>query len=245
MKKTIEGVVRMEIKLNKKPKNPIIIEGFPGFGLVGTIASEFLIDHLKTEQIGKILFDEMPAMVAIHENKVVEPLGIFYDKKHNIIIIHAVTASKGIEWKVTGALVKIAKQLDAKEIISLEGVGSAEKMRESKAFYYSNDKKRSEKLKGTGILPLKEGIIMGVTGALLIKAELPLSCIFAEAHTNLPDSKAAAKIIETLDKYLGLDVDYEPLLKQAEKFEGKVRGLLEKSKEAKELVNEKKLSYVG
>ncbi|MBW2989975.1 PAC2 family protein, partial [Candidatus Woesearchaeota archaeon] len=42
----------MQIKLWKKPKNPIIIEGFPGFGLVGTIASEFLIDHLKTELIG-------------------------------------------------------------------------------------------------------------------------------------------------------------------------------------------------
>ena len=72
----------MEVKLWKKPKNCTIIEGFPGFGLVGTIASEFLIEHLKTEQIGKILFDDMPAMVAIHENKVVEPLGIFYNQKY-------------------------------------------------------------------------------------------------------------------------------------------------------------------
>ena len=71
----------MEIKLSKKPKNPIIIEAFPGFGLVGTIAGEFLLEHLEVEQIGKIIFDEMPAMVAIHENKIVEPLGVFYNKK--------------------------------------------------------------------------------------------------------------------------------------------------------------------
>ena len=83
----------MEVKLWKKPKNCTIIEGFPGFGLVGTIASEFLIEHLKTEQIGKILFDDMPAMVAIHENKVVEPLGIFYNQKYNIVILHAITAA--------------------------------------------------------------------------------------------------------------------------------------------------------
>ena len=55
----------MQIKLTKKPKNCILIEGFPGFGLVGTIAGEFLLEHLQTEQIGKIIFDEMPIMVAI------------------------------------------------------------------------------------------------------------------------------------------------------------------------------------
>ena len=41
----------MELKLDKKPKNPIIIEGFPGFGFVGTIATEFLIDHLNAKPI--------------------------------------------------------------------------------------------------------------------------------------------------------------------------------------------------
>jgi uncharacterized protein len=235
----------LEIKLNKKPKNPIIIEGFPGFGLVGTIASEFLIDHLKTEQIGKILFSEMPAMVAIHENKVVEPLGIFYDKEHNFIIIHAVTASQGFEWKIADGLVNIAKQLTAKEIISLEGVGSSEEVKESRTFYYASEKKKGEKLEMCGAKPLKEGIIMGVTGALLVKTETPLTCIFAEAHTNLPDSKAAAKIIETIDKYLGLKVDYKPLLEQAEKFEGKLKGLMEKTHEAKDLREEKRMSYVG
>ena len=45
---------------------------------------------------------------------------------------------------------------------------------------------------------------MGVSGALLLKAEVPLSCFFAETHSSLPDSRAAAKIIEVLDKYLYL-----------------------------------------
>ena len=107
----------MEIKLKKKPKNPVIIEGFPGFGLIGTIASEFLIEHLKTEQIGKIVFNEMPAMVAIHENKVVEPLGIFYNQKYNLVIVHAITASKGFEWEIAENIAKMAQELNAKEII--------------------------------------------------------------------------------------------------------------------------------
>lgn len=236
----------MKVNLWKKPKNPIIIEGFPGFGLVGTIASEFLIDHLKTEQIGKIIFEETPPMVAIHENHVVEPLGVFYSKKHNVVILHAVTASAGFEWKLADALIDIAKQLNAREIISLEGVGSSDESVESKPFFYSSDEKKKKVFEKFNIEPLKEGIIMGVTGAMLLKRDhLPVSCIFAETHTKLPDSKAAAKVVEVLDKYLGLDVDPGPLLQQAEKFEQSVKGMLSKSKQATEISEKKRMSYVG
>ncbi len=237
----------MEIKLLKKPKNPTIIEGFPGFGLVGTIATEFLIDHLDVELIGKISMDESPAVVAIHDNHVVEPLGIFYNKKYNLVIIHAVTASTGIEWKLADIIQKLANDLGAKEIISLEGVGSATtKPDAERVFYFSKDAKSKKNLSKLGLNPLKEGIIMGVTGALLLNVEkTPLSCIFAETHTDLPDSKAAARVIKTLDQYLGLKVNPEPLLEQAAKFEEKLKGLLKKGEEAKDMADAKKLSYVG
>ena len=236
----------MEIKLWKKPKNCVIVEGFPGFGLVGTIASEFLIEHLKTEQIGKILFNDMPAMVAIHENKIVEPLGIFYNSKYNIVILHAITAATHYEWEMADTVAKLASDLKAKEIISLEGVGSGEDSEGSQVFYYSNNEKNAKIFEKAGIAALKEGIIIGVTGAVLLRVEkTPVSCLFAETHTNLPDSKASAKIIEALDKYLGMDIDYKPLLEQAQKFEEKLKTILQKSQEAQEISDKKKLSYFG
>lgn len=236
----------MEIKLWKKPKNCTIVEGFPGFGLVGTIASEFLIEHLSTEQIGKILFDEMPAIVAIHENKLVEPLGVFYNQKYNIVILHAITTPIHNEWNMAEAIGRLASDLNAKEIISLEGVGSREESEDNKVFFYASDDKNAGLFEKAGIEALKEGIIIGVTGAVLLRVEkTPISCIFAETHSNLPDSKAAAKIIEALDKYIGMDLDYKPLLKQAEKFEQKLKMLLQKSQEAQEISDKKKLSYFG
>ena len=108
----------MQIKLSKKPKNCKLIEGFPGFGLVGTIANEFLLEHLKFEQIGKIIFDEMPATIAIHEGKVVEPLGVFYNKKYNLVLLHAITASSGMEWKLSEIVVDLIKQLSIKYFIT-------------------------------------------------------------------------------------------------------------------------------
>ena len=236
----------MEVKLWKKPKNCTIIEGFPGFGLVGTIASEFLIEHLKTEQIGKILFDDMPAMVAIHENKVVEPLGIFYNQKYNIVLLHAITAATHYEWSMAATISKLASDLSAKEIISLEGVGSGEESEGSRVFYYSNNDKNAKLFEKAGIEALKEGIIIGVTGAVLLRVEkIPISCLFAETHPKLPDSKAAAKVIEALDKYLGMDIDYKPLLEQAEKFEEKLKTIMQKTQEAQEVSDKKKLSYLG
>ena len=237
----------MKIELKKKPKNPIIIEGFPGFGLVGTIASEFLIDHLKTEQIGKLWMHELPAMVAIHEGQVVEPIGVFYNKKYNIIIVHGIIGVQGLESKITDAIIDMAKTLKAKEIISLEGIGSSTPSEQTNVFFYTSDQKRANSLKKTGCNVLKEGIVMGTTGILLLKSEktLPVTSIFAETHSELPDSKAAAKVVEVLDKYLGLNVDYKPLLKQAEKFESKLKELLSKSQKISDEQKKKKLSYVG
>ena len=230
----------------KKLKNCTLIEGFPGFGLVGTIASEFLLEHLKFEQIGKIIFDDMPATVAIHEGKVVEPLGIFYNKKYNLVLLHAITAASGMEWKLSDMVIELSKQLNIKEIICLEGVGSSDETVTSRVFFYSNNEKKKSKFEKLKIDLLKEGIIIGVTGAVLLRAEkIPVSCVFAETHTSLPDSKAAAKVIEVLDKYLGLKVDTKPLLAQAEKFENKLRGLLSESQKAQQISEKKKMSYVG
>lgn len=236
----------MQLKLTKKPKNCRLIEGFPGFGLVGTIANEFLLEHLKFEQIGRIVFDEIPATVAIHEGKIVEPLGIFYNKEYNLVLLHAITASSGIEWRLSEMVIEIVKQLNVKEIICLEGVGSNEETTTSRVFFYSNNESSRKKFDKIKVDRLKEGIIIGVTGAVLLRAgNVPLSCIFAETHTSLPDSKAAAKIIEVLDKYLDLKVDYKPLMVQAEKFEEKLKSLLMDGQKAHQLSEQKRLSYVG
>lgn len=239
----------MKIEIKKRPKNPTIIEGFPGFGLVSTIATEFLLDHLQMEKIGSITTDsndeiQIPPMIAVHDGKVIDPIGIFYNKKYNLVIVHAVTAPPGSEWKLAEKIFEIAKQLGAKEIISLEGIGSTKPVENPKVFFYASNKAKEKKLK-TMAEPLKEGIITGLTGILMLKGEkVPVSCIFAEAHSELPDSKAAAKIIEVLNQYLGLKIDTKPLIEQATKFEEKLKQLLTQQQMTKEQ-QKKKLSYVG
>ena len=233
----------MRLQLKKRPKNVTIIEGFPGFGLVGTIATEFLIKHIDAEQIGFIRMDEIPPVIAVHKGKALEPLGIFYSKKYNLIILHALSSVQGFEWELAEILRKLGKELRVKEIISLEGVGSGDAGKKGSRVFFTG--KQSKKLKGYGAEPLQEGIIMGVTGALLLKKDVELTCLFAETPSNLPDSRAAAKLIEVLDKYLGLKVDYKPLIEKAQKFESKLKGLMEKAQGATKQSAKKKPSYFG
>lgn len=236
----------MRIVLKKKPKNPIIIEGFPGFGLVGTISTEYLINELKAEPIGSIHAEDIPPMAAIHENKVVQPIGVYYDKKNNLVILHVMTNVKGIEWEIGELVLELAKQLDAKDIVAIEGVGTPLPSDKSEAYYYAAKESGKKKFESFKLQPLKEGIILGVTATLILQGEdRNVSCIFIETHSSLPDSKAAAKAIEVLDKYLGLKIAYEPLMKQAEKFEEKIRNLMEKGAVATEEQKKKTLSYVG
>ena len=235
----------MEIKLTKKPVKPKLIQGFPGFGLIGTITTEFLIDHLKAEKIGTFMYDELPATVAIHKEKLVDPMSVFYNKEYNLVILHTILNSVGLEWKLCDNILKLTKDLEVTEIISLEGVSSSQVNESEKVFFYSEDAKTRKKLASAGLEPLKESIIVGVSGALMLRAKIPLTCLFAETKTELPDSKAASNIIKALDDYLGLKVDYLPLLKQAEEFEQKFKNILKQSSLAAKERDKKQMSYLG
>ena len=242
---------KIKLELWETPKNVIILEGFPGFGMVGTIAAEAIMDYLKPKLIGRIMTSRLPALIAIHNKKVVEPLGIFYDAKNNLVIQHAVTNIAGLEWDLSQAVIEIANILKAKEIISLEGIGTLAKKSDTKVkqktFYYSNNPKAREKFELMGVTPLNEGIIVGVTGTLILRAgeKTKISCLFGETQSGMPDSRAAAAIIAIIDKYLGLKVPSDPLIKRAEEFEKKLQGLFSRLKStAEEKGSKERASYI-
>ncbi|MEM2873840.1 MAG: PAC2 family protein [Candidatus Nanoarchaeia archaeon] len=250
IKHVANGYKKLQLKLKIKPrKNAIIIEGFPGFGFVATIAVEFLMDHLKMHSIGSLWSPKLPPLVFVHNNRLVQPLEILHNDKYNLVVLEAVTGIGGMEWEVADALLKLYKKIDAKEIISIEGIGGPIEKKMSEAYYYTNQETLSKKYKAIGLSTIREGVIFGPSAALMLKADKDInaSAIFAETHSNLPDYKAAAKIIEVLDKYLGLKVDYKLLLKRAGEFEERLKAFIEKAKEASEMKKnkEQEMPYIG
>jgi|GEM_PF-222842 len=229
------GKAPLQLQLKKKPrKAPIIIEGFPGFGFVATIAVEYLMDHLKMHSVGRLWSPRLAPIAFVHGKRVVQPLEVFHNDKNNIIVLEAVAGVAGLEWEVADSLVKMYKKLGAKEIISIEGIGAPPTDREPKAYYWTNNAESRKAMEAIGVEPVKEGIIFGAAGALMLKVpeDIKATFIFAETSSELPDSRAAAVIIKVIDKYLGLNIDYRPLLKKAEEFEDKLKGLLQQARAA-------------
>lgn len=230
----------MKFILNKRPKNPIIIHGMPSMGLVSTIATKFLIDHLDVEEIGYIESEVLLPLIAIHKSKVINPITLYYNQKHNLVIVQSLTEVTGHEWDLASTIMDISKTLSAKEIVILESIPPHEG--DLSVYYYSNRKKL--KLK-----PISEAVVMGPAAALLLKAkDFPVTCLFAEVHSQLPDSEAAAKIVEALDDYLGLKIDFKPLMEAAKKFETNLKQMMEKRRESIQGITKKErkeLSYFG
>jgi uncharacterized protein len=237
----------MTVVLNKIPKNPIILEGFPGFGLVGTITTEYLVNQLKAEPIGYIELPDIRPMVAIHEGKLIRPIGLYYDKKTNLLIVHVMTNVEGLEWQLADALLEVARKTSAKMLVSVEGVGAPDADTEShKPYYYTNDATIKKKFDKENIEELKEGIILGVTATLLLRnLKQKIVCIFTETHSQLPDSKSAAVTLDVLDKVLGIKVDNKLLLEQAAAFEEKIKSVVAQAQQAQETQRKKTLSYFG
>jgi len=219
----------MKIHLHEKPQNVRLVLGFPGFGLVGTIATKFLIEHLDVKRIGEIESNKLLPLAAIHKNSLIGPLDLFYNKKYNIVVLQALSDLAGSEWQVSEVIDELARTLNAKEIIILEGLPSNNVKGKLKTFFYSsNNSKAAEKL---GLPVLQDGIMMGVTATVMLRLEdVPISTILAESPSKFPDSEAAARAIQILDKYWDMDIDYKPLMKAAKNFEVMLRDLMEKVK---------------
>src|SRR3989338_8277446 len=97
------------VELSKKPKGVTVIEGFPGLGVVSTITTSFLLEHLETEQIGKHWFEEkeVAPIISIHNCQLIDPVSIHYSKKYNLVIIHSITSPLYIEWKAANFVLDI------------------------------------------------------------------------------------------------------------------------------------------
>ena len=210
----------MKLRLEERPQNIRLIVGFPGFGLVGSISTKYMIEHLDVRKIGSVESAKLLPLAAVHKGNLIGPLDVFYDKKNNLVILQVLSDLAGMEWEVADIVEELVNDLKAKEIIILEGIPGKTK-KSNNAFYYCNGKDAFEKFK---LRPLEEGIMTGVTATLLLKSNhININCVFVESSTGMPDSQAAAKSIEVMNQHLGLDVDCKPLLSAAKKFEGMLK----------------------
>ena len=215
-----------------------IIEGSPGVGLVSIIAATHLVDFLKLDQICAFDSESFPPTSMIYASKPKFPARIYADSKHKIGVflseftpiapLHRPMALKLLDWCIEQKI---------RRIVSIEGLPSNIKCKpgesmdkiETKVFGIGSTDKARKELKDAKIENLETGMIYGVSGVLLNEGRwknYDVITILAEACIDLPDSIAAAKILESIDKLIPeIKIETKPLYEESKKLEEYLRTL--------------------
>ena len=224
--------------------NSLLVMAFPTVGLISSIAGHFIIDSLKLEEIGTIVSREFMPATVIHKSKPSPPVRIYAGKKkcgidgkceQIAVIISEFMPPYNIIKPLADKILEWAKNKGVKSIVSLEGthaVGNRKK--NMKVYGVGSNTMMKNILKKYKIEETKEGMITGVNGVLLYQGALmkrDVMCLLSEAHTTFPDSRAAGNLLKKLDVMLPeIKIDPDPLYKEAEEIEKKIRQFMEQSK---------------
>ncbi len=222
-----------------KSKRPVIIEGFPGVGLVGSIAAKYLSQQLKAKEIGYIESPHLPPVSFVFEGEVFNPIRIYESAKNNIVIVESeFPVPEKLVNDVGESIARWAKEVKAEKIICLEGINA-----QSGGTVYAIT--TSQKIKAPkNLKKVETGYMMGVSASLMLQCKdinLPGLCLMAETHSSFPDGMAAAKIVGELNTMFSFGINTAPLEKEAKGFEDKIKDLLEKTKNITEKKDDKSI----
>jgi uncharacterized protein len=210
-----------EIEIHKteaiKLKDPVVILGFPGTGLVGSVAASHLVDLLDFKFGGYISSPDFAPLAAIHNYVPLPAARIHYSQRHNLVVIlseMAIPVANSME--LADKIFSFAKSLRASSIISLGGISLKEE--ENVVYVVSTDRQMVKDIVDRKIAkPIREGATTGVTGVLLTKGSLekfPVMTILAEASQDFLDPGAASKALKVLSSILKLQIDTSELDKE-------------------------------
>jgi uncharacterized protein len=207
-------------------KGYTLVDGFPGYGLVGTIAANYLVDKLKMDFIGYLESKHFPPVSAIHDGKPMPPLRIYKSQKYKLVVfISEFMFPKQLVYTMADTMYKWCEDNNIKKIVSMGGISIRGKQDE--VFGLASENKELKSLGDSGVIPIKEGATTGVNALLLIKSSMggkvPVVSLLAESKPDFVDPLGAALVLTALSDYLNVIVDTKDLIKEAAIIESKLK----------------------
>lgn len=211
-------------------EDAIILEGSPGAGLIGNIIGWLLVDNLKMREIGYIESKYFPPLAVLYKGVALHPFRI-YEGEGLVLFLSDFIVPQNIIFDMTNAIIDWMDKNNSKEVITFNSAIVREKLNPAAAV--ANSKESLNNLKDKNIPIFEMGNLNGISGTLLTQTairNIPGTCILAETLTQYPDPRAAAEVVQTLNKLIDIDIDFKPLLQEAEDIESRLKKLAEEVK---------------
>jgi uncharacterized protein len=221
----------------KKMKKPLVVIGFPGTGLVGSVAASQLVESMQLSFGGYISSSDFAPLAAIHNYKPLPAARIHYSEKQSIIvIISEMTIPVGSSMDLADKIYEFARSVDASSIISLGGISLKEE-KGGEVYVISSDPRMVKDIVAKKIAkPIKEGATTGVTGLLLTKGTLerfPVTTLLAEASEEYLDPKAASNVLRAFARIINVPINTASLEREAKEVSKTIKESVIKAKLSK------------
>jgi len=227
-----EGLRETTVKEAKRVelRDPVLIEGLPGMGSVGSIAAQYLVDRLPAEKFAELYSPHFPYYVVVDKEGGVRLLrGEFHlweskGEKSDLILLTGDSQAQTLEgqYEVSGRILDFARDHGVKTIVTIGGY-QAEAKETPAVVAVSTSRELLERALRAGASASPAGNpIVGTAGLLLGLAELrdiDALCLLGETRGYMPDPRAAKSVLGVLQRLLGIRVDLSGLDKEIGKSE--------------------------
>ncbi len=231
-----------------------VIDGFPSVGLVSSIVANYLINTLNLTQIGIMDSIYFPTVSLVRDGMPHNPVRIYAGEKVGgeektadqlVVFISEFQPPPNLVKPIAGAMLDWAQDQRCKMLVSPEGLVidtesiemSADERANIGVYGVGSTDWMTEELKKSGVAEFTEGVITGVAGVLLNEGkrrDFNVATVLAEAHPDYPDARAAARVMEYIDKLLlHIDLDVTPLYQEAERIESQLKTIHRQTKDNK------------
>ena len=232
----------------------VVVSAFPSAGLATIVAAHYIIRALKLPRIGR--FDSPDVSpIAIVQGGEVNPMVRAYGQPDFALVLSEFPPTPSQANALARTILDNAERHRARMIVCLEGVvphpvgaeGEEEEEGEEGEVVAGLEEQPPEQVwvafsrrdpefvktfEACGARTLEDGVIGGVSGALLVQSlgrSVPVAVFLVSARVagGLPDHRAGAALIETLDRLLPeIRIDTKPLRAQAEQIEKALRAAI-------------------
>ena len=244
---TAEQPADLKIFSKPLPLNGAVLMGFPGSGLVGTIALQYLVDQLEFEQIGSMTSRFFPPLAMMNRGIINDPVRLYSktSEKYNITAIVAdIPIAPPICYEISNGIMDWLVPFRPKEVLTIAGIVTNEP--EKRVFGVATSTEALARIQdNTIVLPI--GSISGIASSILTE------CKVRGIHgygllgetVNAPDPRASAATIAVLNRMYDLGLDVQPLIEQAVEIEQSMGKLAEEVQQQADQTPKKDLPMYG
>ena len=211
--------IALDVETDEPPESTLIV-GFPGPGMAGVSANQYLIEQLALEETGHVQAEGLPAITPYVDGRPYHHTRLFSSRDVEFtLLVSELPVPIQLSEPFGRILLEWIDERDVDEVTLLTAIPSLESFEE--LFYVASADYYEHRLADRSISALRSGFLTGVNASLTARAmdtELRVGVLATSIDPRQPlDGEAVLRLVEGLDRIYGLDVETDELRQFAER----------------------------